>query len=560
MSRHGRNSCRPCHTLFQLLVAVVGVFLITPVAYFALPNAGYATAATSSTTYIDAPINVPHYVVTFTSHKATTEAGTIAFIAQDGRKTRVASILVNKATTPPSVSSTPSTLGITMTIGNNGLTLPHCTTYLSKPDRVRTKCSFIIPTTLPPYTTSNAQAGTSVTPATTNPSCISSPTDFANAFLNAIPEPDTSQNVEAVIAWEDEEGGNWKNTAKFNPMNTTQPEPGSYDINGPYNVQAYTSWTEGVTANKTTILNGYYGNILAALNSGNTAYRVATAIDSSTWGSHTVTAVLGQAYTPPNPPWQPACPTGPTFSGIVGTPSGNGYWQVTTTGAVRNYGSAPALGTLPADGITPADPVVGMVVTPTGNGYWLVTSGGGIFAFGSAGFHGSMGGQTLAAPVVGMARTPTGGGYWLVGSDGGLYAFGNAQFNGNCYTVGGCGTPIVGMAVNPAGSASEYWFVGQNGGVFSFGAPFYGSMGGQSLNGPIVGMASSSNGGGYWLATSTGGVFAFGNAGFYGSMSGQSLNAPVDAIGADWGSGGYWLSAQDGGLFAFNAPFYGSGA
>src|SRR5664279_2237675 len=49
--------------------------------------------------------------------------------------------------------------------------------------------------------------------AATTPGCIASPTDFANAFLNAIPEPDTPQNVAAVVAWELAEGGNWHNAA-----------------------------------------------------------------------------------------------------------------------------------------------------------------------------------------------------------------------------------------------------------------------------------------------------------------------------------------------------------
>src|SRR5664280_783547 len=38
---------------------------------------------------------------------------------------------------------------------------------------------------------------------------------------------------------------------------------------------------------------------------------------------------------------------------------------------------------------------------------------------------------------------------------------------------------------------------------------------GKALNKPIVGMASTPDGGGYWLVASDGGVFAFGNAPFY---------------------------------------------
>ena len=49
--------------------------------------------------------------------------------------------------------------------------------------------------------------------------------------------------------------------------------------------------------------------------------------------------------------------------------------------------------------------------------------------------------------------------------------------------------PMVGIAANPDGTG--YWTVARDGGVFAFGdAPFRGSMGGQQLNGPIVGIAS----------------------------------------------------------------------
>ena len=58
---------------------------------------------------------------------------------------------------------------------------------------------------------------------------------------------------------------------------------------------------------------------------------------------------------------------------------------------------------------------------------------------------------------------------------------------------------------------------------------------------------------------SDGGIFAFGNAGFHGSMGGITLNQPVVGIAADNSSGGYWLVASDGGIFAFGAPFLGAG-
>ena len=105
-----------------------------------------------------------------------------------------------------------------------------------------------------------------------------------------------------------------------------------------------------------------------------------------------------------------------------------------------------------------------------------------------------------------------------------------------------------------------YWLVATDGGIFAFGdAAFYGSMGGEPLNQPIVGMAAIPDGKGYWLVASDGGIFAFGDAVFYGSTGSMTWSSP------SWGyppadRGGYWMVAADGGVFAFRAPFYGSPA
>jgi hypothetical protein len=56
-------------------------------------------------------------------------------------------------------------------------------------------------------------------------------------------------------------------------------------------------------------------------------------------------------------------------------------------------------------------------------------------------------------------------------------------------------------------------------------------MGGAHLNRPIVGMASTADGGGYWLVASDGGIFSFGDAAFDGSMGGAPLNRPIVGMG-----------------------------
>jgi Peptidase inhibitor family I36 len=145
-----------------------------------------------------------------------------------------------------------------------------------------------------------------VSQAATNPSCISTPTDFAHAFLNALGDPVSSSNVSAIVAWEDAEGGNWHNTAEFNPLNTTLVLDGSHAINSA-GVQSYSSWDVGVTATVDTINGSAYSGVRSALHAGNNANAVASAVAASPWGTPNFSGLIGQAYDPPAPPWQPSC-------------------------------------------------------------------------------------------------------------------------------------------------------------------------------------------------------------------------------------------------------------
>jgi hypothetical protein len=147
--------------------------------------------------------------------------------------------------------------------------------------------------------------------------------------------------------------------------------------------------------------------------------------------------------------------------------------------------------------------------------------------------------------------------YWLVASDGGIFSFGGAAFYGSTGSIA-LNKPIVGMASTPDGGG--YWLVASDGGIFSFGdAPFFGSTGAIKLNQPIVGMAPTPDGGGYWLVASDGGIFSFGDASFFGSTGAIKLNQPIVGMAPTSDGGGYWLVASDGGIFAFgNASFFGS--
>jgi hypothetical protein len=158
--------------------------------------------------------------------------------------------------------------------------------------------------------------------------------------------------------------------------------------------------------------------------------------------------------------------------------------------------------------------------------------------------------------VIDTSVMPNDAGYWEVQPDGNVAAFGKAVNYGSM-SGQSLNAPIVGIASTSDGLG--YWLVASDGGIFTFGdARYFGSTGALRLNKPIVGIAATSNGAGYWMVASDGGIFTFGDARFLGSTGSINLNKPIVGMALDPGSGGYWLVASDGGIFSFDAPFYGS--
>jgi len=171
--------------------------------------------------------------------------------------------------------------------------------------------SMAIPDDLP------AGASSPVAPAT-NPACVYTPTDFAEAFLNGLSAsgwsaPPSSNNVASILAWEMAEGGNWKNTAKYNPLDTTLPYDGSTDFepNPPAPVQAYNNWDDGVYATVLTLVDGTqfagYSEILADLQSSASPSVTTNQIDASAWGTSNASSFVGDSYNPSAPSWDVPC-------------------------------------------------------------------------------------------------------------------------------------------------------------------------------------------------------------------------------------------------------------
>ena len=179
-------------------------------------------------------------------------------------------------------------------------------------------------------------------------------------------------------------------------------------------------------------------------------------------------------------------------------PTGAGYWTVTSSGQVVAHAGATFYGSTYTYGITGLSgshplnaPIVGIVGTPSGSGYWLVAADGGVFDFGSAKFYGSTysygitglsGTRPLDAPIVGAVAAPDGSGYYLVAADGGVFDFGSAKFSGSTYDLGYTGLrgshplpgPITDIMPNPTGQG--YYVVCKTGNVLAIGgAPSLGN-------------------------------------------------------------------------------------
>ncbi len=200
----------------------------------------------------------------------------------------------------------------------------------------------------------------------------------------------------------------------------------------------------------------------------------------------------------------------------------NGYWIVTKTGRVYNFGMAKDLPSLPQTGSTVSN-IVGIAGDGGDGGYWLVSSTGIVYPFGNAPHLGSVAKSAHVKNVVAIS-SPDRGGYWLVTSTGKVFRFGNAVSHGSCQEKSsGCTSLTAPIVAIDSPDAGGYWLVTSSGTVFGFGdAVAHGSCSSADSGcvgaRNIVGIASPDPGG-YWLATGLGKVVPFGDAKFLGDCA-----------------------------------------
>ena len=111
--------------------------------------------------------------------------------------------------------------------------------------------------------------------------------DWQRRLLRQLGAPATPANLRFLSEWHLREGGGDKNTAHYNPLNTTQGAPGAVGINS-VGVKAYRNAQQGINATVATLLGGRYNDIVSALRSGKaTAGQLASSPSLKVWGTGT---------------------------------------------------------------------------------------------------------------------------------------------------------------------------------------------------------------------------------------------------------------------------------
>lgn len=102
-------------------------------------------------------------------------------------------------------------------------------------------------------------------------------------LLRAIHAKGVVENRKLLGAWARAEGG----SARWNPLNTTEPWPGSWNYNSA-GVKDYRTGADGIAATAATLTNGFYWSIVHDLRAGKkSARQIVTdnAAEFDKWGT-----------------------------------------------------------------------------------------------------------------------------------------------------------------------------------------------------------------------------------------------------------------------------------
>ena len=274
------------------------------------------------------------------------------------------------------------------------------------------------------------------------------------------------------------------------------------------------------------------GGILSVVITGNapgTGYSQLSHPNSgSAVGLDNATLVLSDTY---NAPYGTVFTIVSGAGGVTGTFAGDPAGTVlTSNGHKLEVGYSATTATLTDVTNPPPTVTTGSATAVTGNSATLngTVNANSLsttyqFAYGTTTAYGSF--APAVAASVGSGATQIAVAANITGlAAGTTYHFALVATNAN-------GTSTGSDATFTTSATQGYWEVTSAGWVYAFGnAGAYGSMGGRTLNQPIVGMAATPDGKGYWLVASDGGIFSFGDAVFYGSMGGKVLSDPVVGI------------------------------
>ena len=242
--------------------------------------------------------------------------------------------------------------------------------------------------------------------------------------------------------------------------------------------------------------------------------------------------------------------------------SNDGYWVAAKDGGVFSQGTAVFRGSMGGQPLSA--PIVGIAANPLRTGYYLVGADGAVYAF-NAPYHGGVnnagsGGGTALIPgnrIVGMAVDPANGGYDLVDNQGHIYGFGGAPYFDVISYASSANEQIASISFSPSGNG--FYALTKDGRVLS-----YGDVAGQGgylsgLVGSPVSISGQPGTNGFVITTSSGCAYAYNGGQYYGGMCGVALNGPIVGITSTSDGKGYWMVASDGGVFTFgDAQFQGA--